>query len=87
MKPNMQGSVKTGLSYELLLFITIAQPFELIAVHFLISRYNITIAWVVTLSSILSVAWLWWVWMRQNRQKAAKLELEEPQTHNNQGVV
>jgi type VI protein secretion system component VasK len=77
MKPEKQDTVKTGLSYELLLFITIAAPFELIAIHFLISRYNPTIAWVVTFSSILSVAWLWWVWMRQNRQKASKLELEK----------
>ena len=73
MKPEKQEGVKTGLSYELLLFITIAEPFELIAAHFLISRYNNTAAWVVSLSSIVSVALLW-VWWFAQRRKAAKLE-------------
>ena len=40
MKPEKKADGKTGLSYELLLFITITEPFELIAVHFLVSRYN-----------------------------------------------
>ena len=77
MKPEKQAGVKTGLSSELLLFVMIAAPFELIAIHFLISKYNATIAWMVTISSVLAVALLWWVWMRQNRQKASKLELEK----------
>jgi type VI protein secretion system component VasK len=77
VKPEKQGVAKIGLSYELLLFITIAEPFELIAVHFLISRYNNTVAWVVTISSIISVALLWIWWFRQQRrQKADPLELE-----------
>jgi low temperature requirement protein LtrA len=75
MKPD---APKSGFSYELLLFVTIAEPFELLAVHFLISRSNGTIAWAVTISSILMVASLWWVWLRQKRREASlKLEVEE----------
>jgi hypothetical protein len=59
--------------------VTISEPFGLIALHFIIARHNITIAWAVTISSILTVASLWWVWLRQKRREAdLKLELESP---------
>ena len=72
MKPEKQGGVKTGLSYELLLFITIAEPFELIAVHFLVSRYNNTAAWILTVSSVVSVALLWVWWFKQKSKSNLK---------------
>jgi hypothetical protein len=74
MKPEKKAGGKTGLSYELLLFITIAEPFELIAVHFLVSRYNTTIAWVVTLSSTVTVAllWVWW-FKKQTKSRPEQL--------------
>ncbi len=81
MKPKKQEGVKTGLSYELLLFITIAEPFELVAVHFLVSRFNNTAAWVVTISSVVFVVLLWVNWWKQ--QPKAKLELQ----NNDQGVL
>jgi hypothetical protein len=76
MKPEKPDGVKTGLSYELLLFITIAEPFELTAVHFLVSKYNITAAWILTISSIVSVASLWLWWFAQRRKTALKPEAE-----------
>ncbi len=81
MKPEKHSGVKTGLSYELLLFITIAEPFELIAVHFLVSRYNTSIAWLVTISTVVSVAFLWVNWFKQRRK--AKLESQ----NHEQGVA
>jgi hypothetical protein len=72
----MKTEQKTGLSYELLLFITVAEPFELIAVHFLVSNYNNTIAWIVTILSVLSVASLWVLWFAQHRKTAFKPESE-----------
>jgi type VI protein secretion system component VasK len=77
MKPEDQANPKRGLSYEFLLFVTISEPFGLIAIHFLISRVNTTMARLVTISSVVSVALLWVWWFRQQRlQKAAQLELE-----------
>jgi type VI protein secretion system component VasK len=76
MKPEKQDGVKTGLSYELLLFFTIAEPFELFAVHFLVSKYNNTAAWILTISSVVSVALLWVWWFAQRRRTALKLETE-----------
>jgi hypothetical protein len=79
MKPEEKAQAPRGLSYELLLFVTISEPFGLIALHFLISRFNAAIAWAVTISSILMVASLWWAWLRQKRREASlKLELEPP---------
>jgi O-antigen/teichoic acid export membrane protein len=74
MKPEMKAGEKTGLSYELLLFITIAEPFELIAVHFLVSKYNNTAAWILTISSVVSLVLLWVWWFAQRRKAALQLE-------------
>jgi hypothetical protein len=59
-----------------LLFITIAEPFELFAVHFLVARSNNTAAWIVTLLSVISVALLWVWWFAQRRKTVLKLETE-----------
>ena len=79
MKLEKPDAPKSGLSYELLLFVTIAEPFELFAVHFLISRYNVTVAWLATILSVVSVASLWLLWFVQKRhEKAIKtLNLEQ----------
>ena len=71
MKLEKPDAPKSGLSYELLLFVTIAEPFELFAVHFLISRYNVTVAWLATILSVVSVASLWLLWFVQKRREKA----------------
>jgi O-antigen/teichoic acid export membrane protein len=48
----------------------------LLIVHFLVSKYNITAAWVLTISSIVSVALLWLWWFAQRRKTALKPEAE-----------
>jgi hypothetical protein len=75
MKPEKKAGGKTGLSYELLLFITIAEPFELLALHFLVSRFNNTAAWILTISSVVSVALLWVWWFAQRRKTISSLEV------------
>ena len=86
MKLEYQDAPQKGLSFELLLFITLASPLELLALHlfisrfnttiawiFSISRFNTTIAWILSISSVVSVASLWLLWfVLQRREKAIK---------------
>ena len=71
MKLEDQDAPQKGLSFELLLFITLASPLDLLALHLFISRFNTTIAWILSISSVVSVASLWLLWFVQKRREKA----------------
>ena len=81
MKLEDQDAPQKGLSFELLLFITLASPPELLTLHLFISRFNTTIAWIFSISSVVSVASLWLLlFVQQRREKAIKTPNPEQST-------